>query len=79
MEKARKAKPRPLYGFDGKIGLWEIGDEVAAKRVSKFYDKGDLHIVNVTIVTDKFIEMCINNVISSILEKVTWDFKIVRV
>jgi hypothetical protein len=73
------AKPRPKFGFDGKIGLWEIGEEVAAKRKSKFYEKGDVHVVNVTMDTNKFIEICKNNLIPSILEKINWDYKLVRV
>ncbi len=73
------AKPRPKYGFDGKIGLWVIGEELVAKRSSKFYDKGDVHVVNVNMDTDKFIEMCKENLIPSVLEKVTWKYKLVRI
>jgi hypothetical protein len=73
------AKPRPEHGFDGKIGLWVIGEEVTAKRSSKYYDKGDVHVVNITMDTDKFIEMCKKDVIPSILKKVTWKHRLVRV
>ena len=73
------AKPRPKYGFDGKIGLWVIGEEVVAQRSSKFYDKGDVHVVNINMNTKKFVEMCKINLIPSILEKVTWKYELVRV
>lgn len=50
------AKPRPKYGFDGKIGMWVIGRETVAKKRSKYFNKGDVKIESVTIDTAVFFK-----------------------
>ena len=52
----------PFKGFDGKLGLWPIGDEVEAKRKSKYFVKGAKKFVPGTMGKDLFFSMLQDNV-----------------
>ncbi len=71
------AAPRGDKGFDGKIGLWHVGEEKVALRNSKFHDKGDVYYVNVNMDGELFMEMMRDQVIPAILEKCSWANKVI--
>ncbi len=71
------AAPRDDKGFDGKIGLWHVGEEKVALRNSKFHDKGDVYYVNVNMDGELFMDMMRDQVIPAILEKCAWAKKVI--
>lgn len=66
------AAPRPLHGFDGKIGLWVVGEEYEAKRPSKFHEKGEVYLKPVTMDGDFFHNMVHHKLLPAINEVITW-------
>lgn len=71
------AAPREDKGFDGKIGLWHVGEEKEAKRRSKYHERGDVYMVNINMDGDVFMEMMTENVIPAILQKCSWAKKVI--
>jgi transposase len=71
------AAPREDKNFDGKIGLWHVGEEKVAQRKSKFHEKDDVYMVNVNMDGDCFIEMMKESVIPAIIEKCSWARKVI--
>ena len=69
--------PRDDKNFDGKIGLWHVGEEKVAQRNSKFHEKDDVYIVNVNMDGDIFIAMMKERVIPAIIEKCSWATKVI--
>lgn len=66
------AKPRPEFGFDGKIGIWRICEKKEAKRSSKNRPKGTIVTEDVEVTAKKFLEMLRTNVLPAIRRKMTW-------
>jgi hypothetical protein len=66
------AAPRRSRGFDGKIGLWMVGEEYTALRKSRFHDKGDVYMVSRNMDGDFFSQMVEEKLIPAILEKCSW-------
>lgn len=66
------AAPRPQHGFDGKIGLWMVGEEYVAQRNSKFHDKGDVYMTSRSMDGDFFYEMIEEQLLPAINAKITW-------
>lgn len=64
--------PRPDRNFDGKIGLWMVGEEKTAQRKSKFHDKGDVFMVSSTMDGDFFFKMITESLLPSIKKKLHW-------
>lgn len=71
------AAPREEHDFDGKIGLWHVGEEKTAQRRSKFHDKGDVYYVNINMDGDVFMTMMEEEVIPAIIEKCSWAKKVI--
>jgi hypothetical protein len=71
------AAPRWHLGFDGKIGLWHVGEEKVALKKSKFHDKGDVYWVNVNMDGDLFVNMVKTYLIPAVLSKCSWAKKII--
>ena len=63
------AAPRWDKDFDGKIGLWHVGEEKVALRNSKFHDKGDVYWVNINMDGDLFVNMVRTYLIPAIIQK----------
>ena len=70
------AAPRPKYGFDGKIGLFHVGEEKEAKRRSKYHEKGDTYWTNINLDGEVFMEMVEKLVIPAIQTKCHWAKKL---
>jgi transposase len=70
------AAPRMEHDFDGKIGLWHVGEEKTALRKSKFHERGDSYWANVNMDGDVFMRMIKELLIPAILNKCTWVDKI---
>lgn len=71
------AAPRPQFGFDGKIGLFHVGEEKEAKRRSKFHEKGDVYWTNINMDGDVFMEMVEHEVVPAIKAKLPWAKKVI--
>ena len=69
--------PRPERGFDGKIGLWHVGEEKAAQRRSKYHEAGDTYWVNVNMTGEVFVRMVKEYLIPAVLAKCQWAKKVV--
>lgn len=69
------AAPRDDLDFDGKIGLFHVGEEYVAQKNSKYHDRGETYWVNVNMDGDVFMRMMTNNVIPAIQEKCKWAKK----
>jgi hypothetical protein len=74
---AAVAAPREDRGFDGKIGLWHVGEEKTAMRKSKFHEKGDVYDVNINMNGDVFMEFMKEKVIPAIIKKCSWAKKVI--
>lgn len=66
------AKPRPEYGFDGKIGIWRICEKKEAKRSSKNRPKGAVVTQDVEITAAKFLELLRTTVVPAVRRKMPW-------
>jgi hypothetical protein len=67
-----QARPRIMAGgeyFDGKIGIWPIGEIVPAKRRSANREKGAPTWENHSVDRDKYRQMMIDLVLPAVLEK----------
>jgi hypothetical protein len=51
------ALPRPDKDFDGKIGFFRVCEIVTAKWSSKYHNKGDQHVKDVTMDADRYLKM----------------------
>lgn len=71
------AAPRLDLGFDGKIGLWHVGQEKIALKRSKFREKGEVYWVNVNMDGDLFVDMVKTHLIPAVLEKCHWAKKVI--
>jgi hypothetical protein len=69
--------PRPEKGFDGKIGLFHVGEPKIAKNKSKYHDQGDEYWVNINMDGDVFMNMVETKVIPAALKKCPWAKKII--
>lgn len=69
--------PRDDKNFDGKIGVWHVGQEKVAQRNSKFHEKDEVYWVNINMDGDVFIAMMKEKVIPAIIEKCSWAKKII--
>ena len=65
------ARPRVVNGelWDGKIGIWPVGEVELAKRGSKNRPKGTPEWKNANIDRDKYRELMVNEVLPAILHK----------
>jgi hypothetical protein len=61
------ARPRP--GFNGKIGMWPIGEWVAARRNSRNRPAGTLEWKNVPVTKEIYKGLMIDEVLPAIMEK----------
>jgi hypothetical protein len=71
------AAPRNDKNFDGKIGIWHVGEEKEAQRNSKFHDKGDVYWISINMDGEVFMKMVEENVIPAIKEKCSWAKKVI--
>jgi transposase len=71
------AAPRDDVGFDGKIGLWHVGEEKVAQRKSKFHERGDVYYINANMDGDLFLEMVKDKLIPAIIKKCQWAKKVI--
>ena len=69
--------PRHDKGFDGKIGLFHVGEPKVAERRSKFHEKGEEYWVNINMDGDVFMDIVEKKVIPAALKKCPWAKKIV--
>jgi hypothetical protein len=69
--------PRLDRGFDGKIGLFHVGEPKIAERNSKFHEKGEEYWVNINMDGDVFMSMVETQVIPAALKKCPWAKKII--
>jgi transposase len=74
---AAVAAPREDREFDGKIGLWHVGEEKVAQRRSKFHEKEDVYMVNINMNGVVFVQMMEENVIPAIIQKCQWAKKVI--
>lgn len=71
------APPRPEFGFDGKVGLWHIGEEKSALRNSKFHEKGEVYWVNVNMDGDVFMALCKTKLLPRIQQTCSWADEVI--
>ena len=71
------AAPRDDKNFDGKIGLFHVGEEYVAQRKSKFHERGETYWVNINMDGDVFMRIMKLNVIPAIQEKCKWAKKVI--
>lgn len=69
--------PRPEHRFDGKVGLFHVGEPKVAERRSKYHEKGDEYWVNVNMDGDVFIQMVRDKVIPAIRENCKFAKKVI--
>jgi hypothetical protein len=69
---AANARPRPEYGFDGKIGMWRVTGLKEALKKSKNHEKGDEYEVDITMNADAYRDLMVNKVFPAIREKMWW-------
>jgi len=68
------ALPRPEFGFDGKIGIWRVCEEVTAARKSKSYNKGDVFDQDCTVTSEWYLDCMtkVGGVYEAIRNKMHW-------
>lgn len=71
------AAPRDDKNFDGKIGMYHVGEEYEAKRKSKYHEKGEVYMVNINMDGDVFMDMVQNKLIPDIRKKCSWASKVI--
>ncbi len=71
------ARPRPDYGFDGKIGIWRITTTKVAKRKSKNHAAGDAYEVDGTMDAASFRRLMFQKVLPTVRRKMKWTSSIV--
>lgn len=71
------AAPRPKRSFDGKIGLFHVGEPKIAQKNSKYHEKGEEYWANINMDGDVFMEMMKEKVIPATLAKCPWAKKII--
>ena len=71
------AAPRPSKGFDGKIGLFHVGEAYTAQRRSKYHERGEEYMVNINMDGDVFMDMMENEVVPAILKKCKWAKRVI--
>jgi len=66
--------PRPEFGFDGKIGIWRVSEEVTATRKSKYHNAGDVYEKDCTVTSEWYRECLMKEggVFQMIREKMHW-------
>jgi transposase len=69
--------PREEHGFDGKIGLYHVGEEYEAKITSKYHQAGDVYWVNVNMDGKIFMDMVEHRVIPDIRKKCSWAKRVI--
>ena len=69
---AANARPRPEYGFDGKIGMWRVTSFKTAQRGSKNHDRGDVYEVDISINAAVYRQLLQNKVLPAIRRKMWW-------
>ncbi len=71
------AAPRPERGFDGKIGLYHVGELKTAERRSKYHERGDEYMVNINMDGDVFMNMMKTQLIPDIRRKCKWAKRVI--
>jgi transposase len=69
--------PRPEMNFDGKIGLYHVGEEYIAKRASKYHEHGEVYMIDVNMDGDLFMKIVTENVIPDIRKKLKWAKEVI--
>jgi hypothetical protein len=69
---AANARPRPEYGFDGKLGMWRVTELKEALRGSKNHERGDVYEVDVSITAEVYRNLLKTKVFPAIREKMWW-------
>ena len=72
-----EAAPRDEFDFDGKVGLYHVGEEKVAQKRSKYHDRGEVYWVNINMDGDVFIDMMKDLVIPAIISKCSWAKKVI--
>lgn len=52
--------------FDGKIGMWRISEPKEAKRDSRYHKKGDVYEKDVTMNSERYVDLMIETVLPAI-------------
>ena len=66
------ARPRPEYGFNGKLGIWRVTGLKEALRKSKNHERGDTYEVDVSITAAVYRRLLEEKVYPAIKQKMWW-------